>query len=211
MLEARVDRVEATLARLVEAQAQTQVELRALAEAQRRAEERLETLTVRVEQLAQAQQRTEERLERLVDVVGGLRGEAVERRDRERAAAYFDDLVRGIQPVSLTELAQILDTAQSLGALFSEERKDLLNIDVVIKGRRRADEVEVYLVAEVSAVIDAGDVRRAARRAELLGRAAGVPVIPAVAGEAITSEGVEAARNLQVWCVLDGRAFRPDM
>lgn len=51
---------------------------------------------------------------------------------------------------------------------------------------------------------------RGPRRAELLGRAAGIPVIPAVAGEAITSEGVEAARNLQVWRVLDGRAFGPN-
>ncbi len=185
---------------------------------------RVDQLTTHVDQLALAQARTEERLhelavvvqrltermDHLTDIVGGLRGESVERRYRERAAAYFDDLLRAIHPVSLAELAQILDDAQSRGILSREERKDLLSVDVIVRGRRWEDDTEAYLVAEASAVIDSGDVQRAARRAELLERIVGMPVIAVVAGETIIPEAQQAAKTLRVWRVLDGKALPPN-
>ncbi len=78
-LEGRMERVEAALERLAEAQVRTEQRLEALtvrvdqlAQAQARTEQQLEALTVRVDQLAQAQTRTEERLTRLEAIVERL-------------------------------------------------------------------------------------------------------------------------------------------
>ncbi|MDR7484286.1 MAG: hypothetical protein QN187_03065 [Armatimonadota bacterium] len=142
MLEARVDRLEAALQRLADLQVQTQEELRALASAQRRAEERLGTLAARVEQLADHLNQLTARMEqltvrrdqltsrveqltaqvsRLATVVGVLKDHSLEHRYRERAPAYFDDLLRGIHALSSEELAALLDEALSRGVLSREE------------------------------------------------------------------------------------------
>jgi multidrug efflux pump subunit AcrA (membrane-fusion protein) len=78
-LEARLLRLEATLVRLAEAQAQTEAALVRLAEAQARTEGRGERLEARMEQveaalvrLAEAQAHTEERLARLATQVQAL-------------------------------------------------------------------------------------------------------------------------------------------
>lgn len=189
MLEARVDRLETALLALAEAQAQTQVVLRDLAE-------RMLQLTAQVD--------------RLTGVVGTLQGESLERRYRERAPAYFDDLLRGIHVLSSEALAALLDEAQSRGTVSRDERRHLLDADVVIRGRRREDEREAYLAVEVSSVVDESDVRRAQQRAELLARATGMPTVAAVAGVTITPLAEQMAKTLHVWRVLDGKAYPPD-
>ncbi len=237
VLEARVDRLEAALQRLAEAQAQTQVELRALAEAQRRTEQRLEaltarvdTLTARVDALAEAQRQTEQRLEaltarvdalaaqlselvgqvsRLAGILGDVRGRVLELDYREKAHSYFLRILRRIQPVTRIELAAMAEDAEQHALLSLDEHADLLQADVVIRGRRRDRDEECYLVAEVSAVMDARDVERAARRARLLERITTVPVVAAVAGERATADASREAAAAGVWLVVDGRAFPP--
>jgi uncharacterized coiled-coil protein SlyX len=223
-------RTENRVDRLAEAQARTEERVDRLAEAQARTEERLEQLaealrilTQRVDQLAEAQARTEERLEqltealriltqrvdRLADVVGQLRGSDLERRYRERAHAYFDDLLADIHVSSPQELAAVVDRALAAGVLSRQERKDMLDADIVVRGRRWEDQADAYLAVEVSAVVDEGDVERAIRRAGFLTRATGTPTVPVVAGQAITPEAEQLARSLRAWRVLDGRVFSP--
>ncbi|MDR7550788.1 MAG: hypothetical protein QN131_12755, partial [Armatimonadota bacterium] len=91
-----------------------------------------------------------------------------------------------------------------------DQRRFLLDVDVVARGRRWDDGTTTYLVAEVSSVIDSEDVRRAVERAEVLARATGTPTVAAVAGEAITPSAEEAAKAQRVWRVLDGRAHPPE-
>jgi tetratricopeptide (TPR) repeat protein len=215
-LEERMDRLERALAALAEAQRRTEERLDALAEAQRRTEERLEAL-------AEAQRRTEERLEalaealetltkrvdRLTDEVGALKGSDLERRYWERATSYFDDLLRRIRVLSDWDLAALLDEAVAKGALSRAERKDLLESDLVVVGRRWEDDAEAYLAVEVSVGLGEGDVKRAARRATLLDQAVARPSIAVVAGEWLTPEARQQARKLGVWRVLDGRALAP--
>lgn len=87
------------------------------------------------------------------------------------------------------------DQHERYGAVAREQRVDRLErryrenaaayfqrIDVVVFGRRRETKAETYLLAEVSSVVDRQDVERA----RLLERAAGLPVVAAVAGERIT-------------------------
>jgi hypothetical protein len=168
--------------------------VRDLAEAQRRTEERLDTL-------AAIQQRMDDRL-------GGVQGWQLEHRYRDRAGAYFGGLLRRIRPLSSWEVADVLDDAEATGQLSSDERRDAVLADLVVRGRRREDQSELYLVVEVSVGIRPDDVECAVRRAEVLGRL--YTTIPVVAGEGITPEAMALADSRGVWRVLDRRVLAPD-
>ena len=75
-------------------------------------------------------------------------------------------------------------------------------------GRRREDEAEVYLVAEVSWGVGPHDVERAAERAALLAKT-GLLTIPVVASKVITYEAADLARWRKTWQVLDGQTISP--
>ncbi|MDR7542777.1 MAG: hypothetical protein QN120_00845 [Armatimonadota bacterium] len=230
MLEARVDRLEVALQRLAAAQAETQAELRTLTARVDTLTARVDTLTARVDTLATRVDDLTVRLEaltarvdtlaahmselvvqvsRLAGIVGDVRGRVLELDYREKAHAYFLRILRAIHPVSRAELAVMAEAAEGRGLLSLDEHADLLQADVVIGGRPRDRDEECYLVAEVSAVMDARDVERAARRARLLERIVAVPVLAAVAGERATADAGREAATAGVWLVVDGRAFPP--
>ena len=117
--------------------------VRDLAEAQQRTEQR-------VEELAEAQRRTEQRIGRLQDDVGELKGIVLEERYHRRASSYFARLVRRSQVIAGNELAALLAEAVTRGALSEEGAEEIGWADVVIRGQRRDEGTEVYLVVEVS-------------------------------------------------------------
>jgi len=206
--EQRVDRLEIAVQELAEAQRRTEQRLEELAEAQRRTEQRVEELAEAqrrteevVRQLVEFQIRAEKRLDRLETRVDAIWGEQLERRYRERAYAYFGQILRGAQAVAVSDLVAELEQHLSPEALES-----LLLLDVLVRGRagRQPDAPEVWLALEVSAVVDRHDVERAQQRAALL-RQAGYRAIPAVAGEEVTEGGQAAAREGAVLLVQDGR------
>ncbi len=225
--EKRFRAVDERLAELAEAQRRTDERLEAfiastekrfravderlaeLAEAQRRTEQRLE-------ELAEAQRRTEEALTRLTHKVAdlsvrvsSLHGDALERRYREKAHAYFAKILRRLRVLSSQQLADLVDDALEAGHLTWEERGALLLADVVAEGRTPEKE-RAFLLAEVSATISQRDVDRARERADLLTRITKIPTWPVVAGEEL-AEGIRAyARSAGVWQVLDGHVLSPD-
>ena len=178
-----------------------------LAEAQRRTEERLTSLAGKVEELAEAQGRTEDELGRLAREVGDLRGSELERSYRERAASFFQSILRRIRVIDHQELGRILDDAVDAGNITLLEKGDVMHTDVVLFGQR--DGQQVYLLVEVSVVVDQYDVERAARRAALLQKATGIPTLAAVAGQRILADAQERARATGVWRVVDGMAEEP--
>jgi hypothetical protein len=180
-----------------------------LAEAQRRTEQRVEELVRAVAELAAAQQRTEQRVGRLQDDVGGLKGIVLEERYHRRAPVYFSRLVRRSEVVAGNELADLLENAIARGVLSEEGAENVTWADMVIRGQRREDGTEVYLVVEVSWGIGTGDVERAVQRAALLAQT-GLQTLPVVAGDHITDEAAELCRAMQVWQVLDGRTISPN-
>ncbi len=209
-------RTELRLNQLAEAQQRTELRLNQLAEAQQRTELRLNQLAeaqqhaaVQIAELARALAQLTTRVDRLASVLGGVKGMVLEIRYRDRAPAYFDDMLRRIHALSAEELAELVDDAEERGAITNAERRDLLLADVVVRGRRRGDDTPAYLVAEVSSVVDEHDVWRAIRRAEELSRATGQLTIPAVAGEQVTRDAEDLARQHRVWCVRDGRVDPP--
>ena len=139
--------------------------------------------------------------------VAGLKGTDLERTYRERAAQYFQAILRRIRVVDHQHLADLLDDAVDAGRITPQEKDQVLQSDVAVVGRR--DGEQAYLLAEVSSVVDREDVERARSRASVLERATGMPVIAAAAGRQATAGAREEARASGVWLVLDGRAEPP--
>lgn len=166
----------------------------------------MEALTARVDSLTEAQVKTEETLRRLGIDVAELKGDSLERKYREKAPAYFGPLLRRAKSLSADELWDIVDRGIEEGVLTSEEAREVLDTDIVVRGRRWKDGKEEYLVVEVSWGVGVTDVERAVRRAELL-RKLGLEVRAVVAGRGITSEAKGLAAEKGVERVIDGRVF----
>ena len=192
--------------------------VRELAEAQRRTEERLESLAARVDALAEAQRRTEEELRSLAAQVSllaesqrrmqmdlsELKGDFIERRYRERAHAYFSRLITRAHVLSPDEIVELVSRGVEEGIISEGEAEELLWADVIVRGRERESGEEVYLVVEVSWGVGVGDVERAANRAEILGRL-GFKVMGVVAGKEIKPDAERLARERGIHMVVDGR------
>jgi hypothetical protein len=160
-------------------------------------------LSQRMEQLAETQLRMGSDLEQ-------LKGHNLEQCYRERAPAYFSRLLRRVHALSNDELVALLDAAVTQGQLSEDEADEILQADIVVRGRHREDGTEVYLVVEVSWGVGLHDVQRAVERAALLARL-GTPSLPVVAGCWVTPEAQEPARALRVWQVTDGRVTPPEV
>lgn len=142
-------------------------------------------------------------VKRLVVDVAELKGGSLERRHRERAPAYFGERLRRVRALSSEDLDEVLESLVDRGLLSESDATDVRRSDLVVRGRRRDDGAEVYLVVEVSSGVEPGDVERAARRAEILSRS-GIAALPAVAGSRITTEASGLAREKRVWQFTDG-------
>jgi chromosome segregation ATPase len=201
----------------LEHRAETDRRFAELAEAQRRTEESLQRLSEaftahreetdrRFAELAEAQRRTEESLQRLseafivhrrvvADDMSVLKKESLERRYRERAAAYFGGPdFHKVRALTFDELMEALGKALKARSITREEYEEARRVDGVIRGRRR--QRSMHLALEVSWIIDRGDVERAVRRAEILRKALG-ETWPAVAGREITEGAREAIERLR--------------
>ena len=203
---------------LVEAQRRNDERFAELAEAQRRTEERLEQLIVRFEEaqrrnderfaeLAEAQRRTEERLAELAeaqrrteDQVADLRGRMLEIEYRDKVGAIFGGRLRRPKVVDAGDVWELLRER-----LDDEEIRQVVAADLIVRGRQLPpqDEEELWLVVEVSGVVDRSDVARAAERAALL-RKAGLSVVPVVAGLRLTQGAAALSEELGVALAKNG-------
>jgi chromosome segregation ATPase len=201
--ETRLDRLEAALTRLAEAQAKTEERVTRLEEALIRLTERVDALAMRMDQLTERVDRLAQRMDQLVGGVTNMRGDLLELRYRQHAVAYFAPLLRGIREVPPSEVDRLAEDAERAGRLTEAEHLDLVRADLVLTGSDRRRLMPAYLVIEVSALIDSQDVERAARRAQLMEKA-GLSTLAAVAGEGITHDAEAAAHARAVRIVLDG-------
>jgi len=181
-LTARVDELTARVDQIAE-------EIQALAR-------RVEELTTVVNSLAQS-------FQKIVDDVAKLKEFFLEDRYHSRAAMYFSKLIRRTRAIDHDDLCQLLDDAQDQGILTEQEREDLVQTDVVVRGRRRTDGEEVYLIVEVSWGIGVSDVQRASRRARTFTKL-GWQTMPVVAGGWLSADARQAAQQEGVVAILDG-------
>ncbi len=227
--EARVEalaeaqrRTEARVEELAEAQRRTEARVEALAEAQRRTEAALQemqqairVLQDAVRELQEAVRELQEAVRQLIedqlrmrDQLGDLRGFRLEMRYAQHAPGYFGRWLRRVRRVLPDGLDPALeDTLEA--RLTESELFDLLQADLVVTGLLRqpatGQPAEIWLVVEVSSVIDRRDVERAQRRAALL-RKAGFRAIPVVAGDSLTQGATDLLQDEPVALMLDGRS-----
>jgi multidrug efflux pump subunit AcrA (membrane-fusion protein) len=220
--EERVGALDDRMAALAEAQRRTEEQVAALVEAQRRTEERVTSLEDHIAALVEAQLRTEQQIEALTaaqllterrlatltDDMADVKGIVLELRYHHRAHAYFGPLIRRTRVLSPEEIDTLLEAAVAQGLLSEAEADEIVLADLLLRGRRREDNAEVYIVVEISWKIDLYDVERSVRRATLLSRL-GTPAIPVVAGKEVIEEAANLAGMLQVWQLTNGQAIPP--
>jgi hypothetical protein len=206
--EEQVAHLDDRLAALVEAQIRTEERVAhledrvaALVEAQLRTEQQIAALT-------EAQLRTERQIVTLTNDVADLKGYFLELRYKSQAHAYFAPLIRRTRVLSPEELDTLLEAAVTQGRLSEAEADEIVLADLLLRGRRREDHTEVYVVVEVSSKIDPYDVERSVRRATLLSRL-GTPAIPVVAGKEVIEEAANLASLLHVWQLTNGQVTPP--
>ena len=124
---------------------------------------------------------------------------------REKAPAYFGRLLRRARVISAEALAEHLEEAEEQGRITEEDRLDALRVDVVVRGRLKTGEERV-LAVEVSHVVDVNDVRRAARRAQVIAKAMGLPAVPVVLGKTLTQGACQAVEEQPVLTVVADEA-----
>lgn len=144
----------------------------------------------------------------MADRTDAAYGYIVELRYRQRAHAYFQRIARRIHVLSGEELDDLLEPAIEQGVLAEQEAGQVHLADAVLRGRLREDDEPVLLVLEVSVLVDAMDVQRAADRAGVLARL-GTRAVGVVAGEQIMPMAALQAQKQAVWQVTDGRAEPP--
>ena len=189
-------------AQLAELRLHTEQRFQDLAVAQRRTEERIAAVSAQLADLIQV-------VQTFATDLGELKGRSLEREYHTKVYAYFSRLVRRAHVLSPDELTSLLEDALDREVLSEDQAEDVSLADVILRGRRRSDGAEVFLVVEISWGVGPQDVERATRRAALLAHT-GTPALPVVADKWITPEATQLARTHQVWQLTNGRAIRPE-
>ena len=132
----------------------------------------------------------EGRLNRIDGRVDNALGSNYELKVRDNTGAIIGQIIRRIKVLKgraadSSEFEELLDDAQEKGVITGEQSRQIQWVDLVLSGRRRADDAEVYLTAEISITIGDSDILRAAERAAILAACVDRPVISAVIGEHI--------------------------
>jgi DNA repair exonuclease SbcCD ATPase subunit len=210
-------------ARFEEAQRRNDERFAELAEFQRRSEVRFAELTEAIKQLTarfeEAQRRNDERFAELAeairqlalrfdeyrqrtdDQIADMRGKLLEIEYRNKAGAIFGGRLRRPQVVDAGELWELLKERQ----LDESEIQQVVAADLIIRGKLYPpySDRELWLVVEISSVIDRNDVARAARRAALL-RKAGLLSLPVAAGQRLTQGAADLSEQLRVVLAKNG-------
>ena len=197
------------------------------AEADRRIDQQFAESTARMDRYAEERAEAQDRIDRQfaeigkrvheltaitrshTDDIGTLKGWNLEDRFRERPSAYLRSFFRRARAYTDGELVKLLDSGVERGIITEDDWEEVRLADVVVRGRRRDDGTEVFLVVEVSWGVGLYDLERAVRRAGILGRLV-APVLPVVAGRGVTADARSQCDADGVWLVLDGRVVPPN-
>jgi vacuolar-type H+-ATPase subunit I/STV1 len=161
--------------------------------------ERLDRLEDRQDRMEDRQDRMEASLNRLEKRVGNLEGKMLEQEWRYKFPSKLGRILKRPQILSDTILEDTLDDY-----LTELEADEVRNLDLIITGRLKPTQQEVWIALEISKTVDISDVERASRRAQLLNQTP-YQAIPGVAGEEITNEACSMANSLQVLIIDNGR------
>ncbi|GBD17153.1 hypothetical protein HRbin26_02067 [bacterium HR26] len=120
-------------------------------------------------------------LDRLAEDLARLKEVHLEAAYRQKAPALFGSpQLLYVRALSWTTVDRLLERAIDEGRITWDERKAIMQADLVVRGRTPEAE-QLYLVVEISWGVGTTDIARAIERAGYL-RKAGFPARPAVAG-----------------------------
>jgi uncharacterized protein YdhG (YjbR/CyaY superfamily) len=139
--------------------------------------------------------------------IAKLKGFVLELIFDRRAPAVFGRYWRRVRVVPATEICEL---AESIQPLTPEEEESLYRTDAYVMGVRKSDGREIIGVAEVSWMVDIGDVERAQRRAEVLTKR-GLLAVPIVAGGEATQTVEQAAQQGECALLINGTFKYPSV
>ena len=176
------------------------------------------TLKSDMVEVKSGQSRLETRLDRLAGGVGRLEGAELERdvhANIVNIASYGLGLrrVRVIRTKIVTpglDFQDAIDDAEDQGLITSEQAFHLTQADAIFAARRKSDQQDCYVVAEISRGIRDHDVIRARDRAQTLAAVKGDPVIPVVVGANVAPQQRQLAEREGVSIVLTAVFAEPD-
>jgi hypothetical protein len=205
--EERLDRVEATLERLAEAQTRTEARVEQLAEAQQRTEARLEQLAeaqqrteARLDQLAEAQQRTEAQVSKLVGAIDTL---------RQEVGKLSENIGAGLEGIAKITLPGYLERhlrIRMLGPLGEELQPMIVGpegreLEIDLAGTGIQEGQTQMVVCEVKSRIYSDDVFRFQDRIEQMHAYLPERIVPVLFGHRIHPTAQEAAEPLGILLV----------
>ncbi len=209
ILSEEVLRLPETVDRIASYQAETSANLARLTERVDQLTERVEQLAIRMDQLTERVDQLAISMNQLTEEFRGFArttearfgtvvGQLLEIRFEQRAPSYFGVWLQRPRVVELDELG--IDEAVSSGAISEAEYEALASLDLLIRGRDKAERNgrQTVFAVEISNTIDSEDVVQAAERAAILERA-GVHARGAVGGAAVTGRANELARERGVY------------
>ena len=164
-----------------------------IVEVQKHTDEKLDILTNRIDQLAEIQKRTEEQLKSLTQIVNQLT--EAQQKTEERVRTF------------LMDVSELKEDALERGIITRDQTEDLLQLDLLLKGKRWDTKKESYLAVEISWGLGKADVDRMERRVQLLRHIGLSEVIGAIAGKKILYDVEEYAVKRGIKVVLDGKVI----
>ncbi len=147
---------------------------------------RVDKIDSDVEQLKKDVEQLKKDVKQLKIDVAQLKGDNFERKVREKAPAYFGRILRRIRLIDHQTLADLLEDAVDEGIITEDEKMELIWADGVLKAKSKDNKEDVWVVFEVSYVVDKKDVDRALNRALILNKVVEKIVIPIVIGKEYT-------------------------
>ena len=125
--------------------------------------------------------------------VGELRGTSYEDRCRQQIAAVLDGYLARAVPADRARINTLLVNARHAGQITRAELIDGYNADIIARALDDDPETAMLAVVEVSITFNRQDLETAARRAELIGRIAGVPTTAYLATQHDWPDAMNAA------------------
>ena len=211
-LEEDVAELKAGQARLEEGQARLEERQIRLEERQIRLEERQIRLEEGQARLEESHVRLERSFAKLDGDVGNLKGDAYELKVGNHIQSIIGQhtdimpirVLKGSRAPNDMEFLNPIYEAKRKGLITERERIDAFAVDIVMEGRREADDATVFIVVEVSRTIGDSDVNRALDRANIVQRATGKQAIPAVIGVFVDQVRRELAEEQNVAVITYG-------
>jgi hypothetical protein len=120
--------------------------------------------------------------------VCSLKGMWLETEVKKHVHSFFSEHLSNVKLVGQKRVNKILSLAIEKGIISKEEREDVLRLDLIVEGTLLSTEEPVFVAVEISYTIAENDVQRAVKMAEILKKATGRKVLPAVVGYRISKK-----------------------